>query len=56
MSITKILVLGKTGDGKTTLCNYILNYSKKNVKNLISLAHVLKQLMDISQIHIKIYL
>lgn len=32
MSINKILVLGKTGDGKTTLCNYILNYSKKKCK------------------------
>ena len=32
MSITKILVLGKTGEGKSTLCNYILKYNEKKCK------------------------
>ena len=32
MSITKILVLGKTGEGKSTLCNYILKYNEKKWK------------------------
>ena len=31
MSITKILVLGKTGEGKSTLCNYILKYNEKKM-------------------------
>lgn len=32
MSVTKILVLGKTGEGKSTLCNYILKYNVKKCK------------------------
>ena len=32
MSINKILVLGKTGEGKSTFCNYILKYSEKKCK------------------------
>ena len=30
--ITKILVIGESGSGKSTFCNYILG-EKKNVKN-----------------------
>ena len=56
MSITKILVLGKTGEGKSTLCNYILKYNEKNVRNPLRQVHALKRLMVLYQIIIRTYL